>query len=366
MANILIVEDREDELKSYKLYLEDANLGWNIFTARNENEAKKILEDVREIDVIITDLLMLTEGSGIDVLRLAKQKDPWVMVIIVTAFEEKLARYKAFELGAFDCFPKSAPGIKTAQEILVKAKTALRFREMGLNQIESQKKIDFLKRYFDPKVFGVIDKNPELLNIQSRTVTIVFWDIREFSSLCEILKAHPTLIAGFLRDYFKKASKVIFRHQGVLDNLIGDSVMAIFGALNSKDKEGHQDAVNAVRASIELKESFHQILKNWMEQWVLYTPRTIDIGLGCGIHTGETLVGNVGTECRDQFTALGPHVNFAQRIESRASKGQILISASTKARISDHFELKKIDTISEVKNIPGEFDIFEVIKKTKE
>lgn len=78
-----------------------------------------------------------------------------------------------------------------------------------------------------------------------------------------------------------------------------------------------------------------------------------------------TLVGNVGTESRDQFTALGPHVNFAQRIESKANKGQILVSASTKARTSDHFEFNKIYTINDVKHIPGEFDIFEVIKPKK-
>jgi adenylate cyclase len=362
MANILIVDDREDNLKAYKLALEDAGFGWNILTAKDENEAQKIITETQPIDVIITDLVMLTEQSGVEVLRLAKQKDPLVMVIILTAFEQKLDRYKAFEMGAFDCLSKSVPDVKTGQELIVKTKTALSFRELALNQIENQKKLAFLKRYFDPKIFGVIDRNPELLSIQSRTLTIGFWDIREFSALCETLKAHPTLIAGFLREYFKVASKVIFKHQGVLDKFVGDGVMALFGALNSKDKEGRQDAINAAKAAIEMKGCFEQVLKSWMEQWVLYTPQTIDIGLGCGIHTGETLVGNVGTENRDQFTALGPHVNFAQRIESRASKGQILISASTKARISDHFELKKIDTISDVKNIVGSFDIFEVIK----
>jgi len=361
MASILIVDDREDILKAYKSYIEEAGLGWKIFTARSESEAQKAIE-VQPIDVIITDLVMLTERSGMEVLLLAKQKDPLVMVIIVTAFEKMLDRYQAFELGAFDCIPKAAPGIKTAQEILVKTKTALRFRELAITQIESQKKLAFLKRYFDPKVFGAIERNPELLNLQSRTLTVVFWDIRGFSALCETLKAHPILIAGFLREYFKVASEVIFKHQGVLDKFIGDGVIALFGAINSKDSEGRQDAINAAGAAVEMKGCFEQVLKNWMEQWVLYTPQTIDIGLGCGIHTGETLVGNVGTENRDHFTALGPHVNFAQRVESRASKGQILISASTKVRVSDHFELRKIDTISDVKNIPGSFDIFEVIK----
>ncbi len=144
---------------------------------------------------------------------------------------------------------------------------------------------------------------------------------------------------------------------------IGDGVMALFGALNGNDKEGHQDATNAVKAAIEMRECFDKVLKNWMDKWVLYTPQKIDIGLGCGIHTGETLVGNVGTEGRDQYTALGPHVNFAQRIESKATRRQVLISASTKARISDHFELKKIETINNIKNISGEFEIFEVTAK---
>jgi len=102
-----------------------------------------------------------------------------------------------------------------------------------------------------------------------------------------------------------------------------------------------------------------------MEEWQLYTPHAIQLGLGIGIHTGEALVGNVGTETRDQFTALGPHVNYAQRMESRADPGQILVSATTKVRIEQDFVLKKVDSVSNVKNIPGTFDIFEVIKPIK-
>lgn len=364
MPNILIVDDEPENLRSLKRYLEDAAPDWDVSTAQNENEAKGIIKE-QSPDVVITDLVMVTEQSGMKILRQVKENDPLVMVILVTAFEKKLERYRAFELGAFDCVLKNVPGVIAAEEILVKTKAALRFRELALDQIESQKRLAFLKRYFDPKVFGVIERNPELLNIQSRTLTIVFWDIRGFSALCEILKAHPTLIAGFLREYFKVASEVIFKHQGVLDKFIGDGVMALFGALNNKDKEGRQDAINAAKAAIEMKGCFEEVLQDWMEQWVLYTPQTIDIGLGCGMHTGETLVGNVGTESRDQFTALGPHVNFAQRIESKASKGQIRISASTNARIFHHFEVRKVDTISDVKNIPGSFDIFEVVEPKK-
>ncbi len=308
---------------------------------------------------------MLTEQSGMEVLRLAKEKDALLMVIIVTAFDKKLDRYRAFELGAFDCIARNTPSVKTIDEIIIKTKTALRLRELAVTEIKNQKKLIFMKRYFDPKVFGMIEEKPDLLKIQSRTLSIVFWDIRGFSSLCEILKEYPTLISSFLREYFEVCSEVIFEHGGVLDKFIGDAVMALFGAFNSKENRGKDDAINAVKSAIAVKRSFNKILNVWIKEWQLYTAHKIDIGLGCGIHTGKTLVGNVGTKSRDQFTALGPHVNFAQRIESRAKKKQILVSATTKARIDGNFELKKIDTFRDVKNISGEFEIFEVIKLKK-
>jgi adenylate cyclase len=179
--------------------------------------------------------------------------------------------------------------------------------------------------------------------------------------LCESLKAHPTLIAGFLREYFEIAARVIFEHHGVLDKYIGDGVMGLFGALNHKNDEGRQDAIHAVGAALDLRTQFGMLLKKWTDQWTLYTPQSIEIGLGCGIHTGEALVGNVGTDFRDQYTALGPNVNFAQRIEARSDKNQALISASTQIRVKDHFDLKEVGVINDVKNISGEFRLYSVL-----
>jgi len=146
----------------------------------------------------------------------------------------------------------------------------------------------------------------------------------------------------------------------VLDKFIGDGVMALFGVLNHKDDDGKTDAASAVRASVELRERFDDVVKNWMEKWNMYVPDKIEIGIGCGIHTGETLVGNVGTDFRDQFTALGPQVNFASKIEACSKQGEILISETTQKRVKKSFTISKESEISDVKNIPGTFTIYKV------
>jgi adenylate cyclase len=362
MVNILVVDDEKANADAYKRALALDMSSYTIKTASNENEAESLIRS-ESFDVIITDLAMIDEKSGMRVLRCAKDKDPLVMVIIITAYPDLMDRYAAFENGAFDCIAKSTPGLKTPDEIVAKTKTALFFREMLQGQIESQKRMAVLKRYFDPRVFNKIESNSDVLLLKSRMVTIVFWDIRGFSKACEILKAHPQAISEFLKDYFQLASNVIFKYNGVLDKFIGDGVMAIFGALNGRDAVGVEDAQFAASAAIELKTEFQRLLAEWTKRWELYSAQIINIGLGCGIHTGECLVGNVGTEIRDQFTALGSDVNLASRIEARTEKGQILVSTSTNTRLSTIFVLENRGILNDIKNIAGDYPVYELLGK---
>ncbi|MBR1201512.1 MULTISPECIES: adenylate/guanylate cyclase domain-containing protein [unclassified Bradyrhizobium] len=362
MPSILIVDDEPQNLNALKREVGDRNPDWIILTAANEHEATEVLGG-NSIDVVITDLVMATDQSGMEVLRNAKARDPFVMVILITAFEKHLDRYKAFELGAFDCVQKNTPGVIAAEEIIVKTQAALRFRQLTARQIADEKRLTFMKRYFDPRVFGVLEQNPELLELRRDTVTICFWDVRGFSKLCDSLKGHPALIADFLKEYFEAAANVIFDRHGVLDKYIGDGVMGLFGALQHREDKGREDAINAVEAALDFRQRFDVLCKKWTAEWTLYTAEKIDIGLGCGIHTGDVLVGNVGPVSRDQYTALGPDVNLAARIESRSTKGQILISASTQARIKEHFETVDAGTIEDIKNIPGKFPLFSVSGK---
>jgi class 3 adenylate cyclase len=357
VARILIVDDERENREALKRALGDENPLWQIFTARNESEGKVVLQvqlSRREpIDVVLTDLVMTSEQSGMNMLQEARRMDPLVMAILFTAKEKNLDRYAAFDYGAFDVVEKNIRGTAAVREINIKTRAALRYREWS-------QRINFLRRYFDPKVFEVIARDPSVLSVKQRTVTICFWDIRGFSRLCEIMKAHPTLVTDFLKEYCELSARTIFRHDGLLDKFIGDGVMALFGVLNRKEDQGKTDAIAAVRAAIDFRSEFASLRERWMEQWMLYTPQKIEIGIGCGIHTGEVLVGNVGTDFRDQFTALGPHVNFTSRIEGRAEPGQILLSQSTGARVESEIVLLPAGEIDDVKNISGQFRLFSV------
>lgn len=357
MSRILIVDDERENRDALKLALGDENPDWELFTAESDAEGKRIVENQlarkEPIDVVLTDLVMDTEQSGMNVLQEARKLDPLIMAILFTAKEKSLDRYAAFDYGAFDVVEKNIRGTASVREINIKTRAALRYREWS-------QRINFLRRYFDPKVFETIEKDPSILSVKLRTVTICFWDIRGFSALCESLKAHPTLIVDFLREYCDVGARTIFSRGGVLDKFIGDEIMGLFGVINQKQDDGKSDAVAAVSAATGLRSEFNNVIGRWMEQWKLYTPQKIDIGLGCGIHTGEVLVGNVGADFRDQFTALGPDVNFASRITGRAKPGQILLSQSTEARVRSLFQLSQVGEIGDVKNIPGRFRLFAV------
>lgn len=357
MARVLIVDDEQENLEALKRALGDENPDWELFSARGRKEGFAILEEQlsknEPVDVLLTDLVMDAEQNGMDLLQEARKLDPLVMTILFTAKEKSLDRYAAFDYGAFDVVEKNIRGITAVREINIKTRAALRYREWS-------QRINFLRRYFDPRLFDVIERDPALLAVRKRTLTICFWDIRGFSLLCEILKAHPTLIADFLREYCEIAARTVFEHEGVLDKFIGDGVMALFGVLREEEDEGKADAIAAVSAARELQPEFCALVGRWIEKWTLYTPHEIEIGLGCGIHTGEVLVGNVGTGFRDQFTALGAHVNFASRIESVAKSGQILISSSVEGRIKSVIQASPAGRMDDVKNIPGRFNLFSV------
>ena len=106
----------------------------------------------------------------------------------------------------------------------------------------------------DPVVLEQI-QDPELVTMQNKILTIVFWDISGFSILCESLQFHQELVVAFLREFFSEAATIIHKYDGVLDKFMSDGIMTFFGFRDEyADDNGKQGAICAVNASIELRD----------------------------------------------------------------------------------------------------------------
>lgn len=356
MDTILIVDDSPSNLKSYAGAFKDHFINATILTRTNEDEAIQLINDYQdEIDVIITDYMMIDDKGGLKVLNAAIKKDPFVMVIIITAFDQKLDRLDAMKLGAIDCLEKATPGQKTVMELIYKTTKLLEFRKALKMKLEFLK----FKRFFDPSIFSNLNEKPEMLNPQKKWVTISFWDIRGFTKVSEKLIEHPTVVASFLQQYLELSAKIIFKHGGVLDKFIGDGVMAIFGAFDEAGKREAENAsaVNAIKAAKEMMYEFKQLHSDWANEFERYAPNEINFGLGCGVHSSNAIVGMLGTDFRDHFTAIGRHVNFASRLSDKAENGEIIFSGNTFHCLDSKFKCKE-KVLKDIKGIEGDLKTY--------
>ena len=324
---ILIVDDLPETCKTLSENLGIRHPDWTVDTAVDRMEAiaklKKGIDDRLDYDVVVSDLWMNDELGGAKLVEEIASIDPHLIAIVYTGKLEMLDRYALLNAGAYDVIERNRPGMTFAQEIDIRVQTAI-------VQREKTRKLAMLSRFFDATLLNRVIENNDILPLSQRKVTVVFWDIRGFTVMCDTLKAYPSEIAAFLQEYCDIAAQVIFDHCGVLDKFIGDGVMAIFGACATPSDDGQVDAVAAVTAAQQLRIAFVALVERWLPRWKRKEPQQIDIGLGCGIHSGDMLVGTLGTELRHQFTAIGPHVNLTARIEGRAATGQILVSGSTR------------------------------------
>jgi class 3 adenylate cyclase/plastocyanin len=205
---------------------------------------------------------------------------------------------------------------------------------------ENQKILTRLQRQVDPAIVEYLS-DPNAVLIQNKIMTIVFWDISNFSDLSEKLKDHPELIAVFLNEYFAIAIPIIHEHNGIVDKFIGDGILAYFG-FTEAGVDGSNGAYSAVLAAIKLISSFKAFKANWTDTIKMITNSDIGIDIKCGINTGSVLVGLLGSGVRDQFTVIGTNVNLASRLEGKAEGGQIVLSPYTMEKVKGKFDLKTI------------------------
>jgi len=157
---------------------------------------------------------------------------------------------------------------------------------------------------------------------KKRRLTILMSDLRGFTAMSEQME--PQALLAMLNHYLGEMTEVIQSHSGTIIEFIGDGIFAIFGAPTPSDHH----AADAVAASVEM-EAQMEAVNAWNAERGY--PK---LNMGIGIHTGEVIVGNIGSEKRTKYGVVGSNVNLAGRIESYTVGGQILISPDTRASIN--------------------------------
>jgi adenylate cyclase len=241
-------------------------------------------------------------------------------------------------------------GTLTANVMLVSLYRAL------VEEKEKRKVRSAFGQYLSPEVIRRLLLNPQLVEPRKTDITVMFSDIRGFTSISEKLDAQE--LALFLNGYLSDMTRIVFATQGTLDKYIGDAVMAFWGA--PYEDPGH--AARACIAALSMMRRVHELQLQWEKEG---KPR-LDIGIG--LNSGVASVGNMGSALRYGYTALGDTVNLSSRLEglNKEYGTHILANESTYAAAKDAgFLFRELDIIR-VKGKLQPVTIYELAGKLSE
>src|SRR3989344_3207262 len=202
---------------------------------------------------------------------------------------------------------------------------------IGINYIQEKKQKKFISDAFSKYINKdllkeILDMKTELkLGGEKRTITIFFSDIRNFTSLSE--KLSPEDLVSLINNYLTTMTRIILKNKGTVDKFIGDAVMAFWNA--PLKEENHAEL--ACKTAIEQIEALNKF----------------DFSIGIGIHTGEAIVGNIGSEDRFNYTVMGDTINLCSRLEGLTKQYgvKIIMSESTHKIIKEKFNCRKLDVV---------------------
>src|SRR6267378_1306186 len=191
-------------------------------------------------------------------------------------------------------------------------------------------------QYLSPEVIRRLLVNPQLVEPKKTDITVMFSDIRGFTTISEKLDAQD--LALFLNQYLSDMTSLVFDHQGTLDKYIGDAVMAFWGA--PFEEPGH--AARGCHTALKMMERVREMQRKWEAEGKPH----LDIGIG--LNTGVASVGNMGSSLRYGYTALGDTVNLSSRLEglNKDYGTHILVNETTySAARDDGFVFRELDLI---------------------
>ena len=218
----------------------------------------------------------------------------------------------------------------------------------GVGQLYGQKRQQVQEirsafgRYVSPAVVARLAEHPEQLQLggQQRELTLMFCDIRSFTTLSEGLAAAE--LSTFLNEYLSPMTDVILRETGTVDKYMGDAIMAFWNA--PLDDPAH--GLHAVGAALQMRETLVRLNAEWRERAERAGRPFHNVKFGIGLNTGECSVGNMGSDQRFDYSALGDEVNIASRLEGSSKQfGVDIVASEATRKETPHLAWLEIDHV---------------------
>ncbi len=334
---VLVVDDTPHNVKLLADLL--AVNGYAVATAASGAEALNQIESDPP-DLVLLDIVM-PEMDGYEVCRRIRENPETRLlpVVIITALDPGEERVKGIEAGADDFLTKP---IQTA-EVLARTRSLLRIRDLHETvrhqarqlsewnekleervaaQVQELRRLERLKRFFSPQIAEVVaDDQAGLLQPHRRDVTVVFVDLRGFTSFTQL--SEPEDLMEVLAEYHAEMGKLIIEHDGTLERFTGDGIMIFFNdPFEIPDPEER-----AIRMAVGMRSAAESLRQRWSSLGA-------DLGVGIGIASGFATLGSIGFEGRWDYAAIGTVTNQAARLCDTAADGQILVSDRVLSKVA--------------------------------
>lgn len=320
------------------------------------SDPTKALETAASVQptVILQDLVM-PQVDGLELVTLFRQHAATreMPLVVLSTKEEPIIKAEAFARGANDYIVK----LPDKLELLARIRYHSRGYISQLERNEALAKLEvrnrFIRetfgRYLSDEVVNNLLDAPEGLHLggEKRVVTIMMSDLRGFTAMSEVLGAEQ--VVSMLNNYLGTMTEIIQRYGGTIDEFIGDGILVLFGAPEQRE----DDAARAVCCALEMQRALADV-----NAWNLQHQLPL-VEMGIGLNTGEVIVGNIGSQRRTKYGAVGSHVNLTGRIESYTVGGQIMISEMTRRAIGAELRIDGEHRI-EPKGMQQPITIYEV------
>jgi class 3 adenylate cyclase/AmiR/NasT family two-component response regulator len=344
MAKILVADDEVDleMLIKQKFRRQIRESKYEFIFALNGNEALTKMQQHADVEVVLTDINM-PEMDGLTLLTKLNEVSPLVKTVMVSAYGDMENIRTAMNRGAFDfvCKPVNFQDLELTIE-----KTILHVAQLR-ETLNAIKENNILRMYVDENVLKFMsgtEYEKSLLQNETVDATVAFIDICSFTSMTE--KEPPNEVVTLLNNYFDVMVKEIIGQKGYIDKFIGDAIMAVF--------RGDYHLDRAIEACLAVRKQIESIPP---QPGKSYTPK-----VSIGVNSGEVISGNIGSADlrRLDYTVIGDVVNTAQRLQSIAQAGQIVINHSSYEKIKESFNCEKIGEVS-LKNKAKQEVVYQVM-----